>query len=165
MSIPDYNVKTKVQRVRIQPDRDPCLCISSLHLSSRVCVCVCAWTLLYIHLFMDVCVRGAGGGVASQLARSKTRGASERHEWSGSPCSPRQLHSTQHIHKSALSAAVRGSIMRVIIQAGCQSYYQRDRPWKSHSLCSLLNKQCSIQNGKQAEGQSDTVQGHTRPPE
>lgn len=48
------------------------------------------------------------------------------------------------IHKSVLSEPVMGSIMRVIIQAECQNYYQRTFS-ESQSFCFLLNKQCSTQ--------------------
>lgn len=49
-----------------------------------------------------------------------------------------------YIHKSGLSEPVTGTIMRVIIQAECQNYYQRTFS-ELQSFCFLLNKQCSTQ--------------------
>lgn len=49
-----------------------------------------------------------------------------------------------YIHKSALSEPVTSTIMRVIIQAECQNYYQRTFS-ELQSFCFLLNKQCSTQ--------------------
>lgn len=48
------------------------------------------------------------------------------------------------IHKSGVLEPAIGSIMRVIIQAECQNYYQRTFS-ESQSFCFLLNKQCSTQ--------------------
>lgn len=95
---------------------------------------------------------------ATRLQR-RDRGRDEEERRGKEPRAP----DARRTHKSGLSGAVRGSIMRVIIQVRCHSYYQRGSSRITVTPALLLNKQRGIQNGKQDAGQSDPAKRAHRP--